>query len=539
MGDKQMPYEVTICTGDGKNAGTSTKCFLQIYGEHGHTEQMWLNGEKQHFEPSGIDVVKVLGKDVGKIVKIRLGHESQSKSDAWMVESVKIRHPKSTLKHEKHEHDTRSRSASGTRRTDSRHDLNTSHGRKLADKLKRQSSATYKHSDHDDDWRDNLHSRSQSPSPSASSDSGHERDNHKRKSVHNKKSVQVWTRPKTSDSRRGKHVSSSEHDSEEDHHHSNSRKNSTKHSTHRAKTPGDTAKHRANSAHGGRAKSTAAINKLPKPYSNSESDGEHSDDVKPGKNKHAKKSEEDHFVTYLFLCHCWIGRGEGDGQLVRELVPTDEKGQPLKGALKTTNYEVHVFTSDIKGSGTDANIFCTIYGTNGDTGVRALKDSATNSNKFERGQDDVFNIEAVDLGKIERLKIWHDNAGMGAAWHLDRVEMHFGNDKLIFPCEQWLSSSDGDGQICRDLIPLTTKQLKRANTAGSLKDEFALEMRAHIVSYHVKVATNKERGSGTDANVYVTLYGKDGDTGKIHLKTSLTNKNKFEAGQTDEFLVSI
>jgi hypothetical protein len=33
------------------------------------------------------------------------------------------------------------------------------------------------------------------------------------------------------------------------------------------------------------------------------------------------------------------------------------------------------------------------------------------------------------------------------------------------------------------------------------------------------------------------MYGKDGDTGKIQLKTSLTNKNKFEAGQTDEFLI--
>lgn len=29
----------------------------------------------------------------------------------------------------------------------------------------------------------------------------------------------------------------------------------------------------------------------------------------------------------------WFSKGEGDKQIVRELIPTDEKGHPLKGAL--------------------------------------------------------------------------------------------------------------------------------------------------------------------------------------------------------------
>jgi hypothetical protein len=37
------------------------------------------------------------------------------------------------------------------------------------------------------------------------------------------------------------------------------------------------------------------------------------------------------------------------------------------------SYEVHVHTSNIKGAGTDANIFCILYGTEGDTGERQLK----------------------------------------------------------------------------------------------------------------------------------------------------------------------
>lgn len=48
-------------------------------------------------------------------------------------------------------------------------------------------------------------------------------------------------------------------------------------------------------------------------------------------------------------------------------------------------YEVCVFTGDMLGAGTDANVFINIYGENGDTGERYLKNS-DNLNKFERGQ---------------------------------------------------------------------------------------------------------------------------------------------------------
>ena len=45
-----------------------------------------------------------------------------------------------------------------------------------------------------------------------------------------------------------------------------------------------------------------------------------------------------------------------------------------------------MFTGDVRGAGTDANVFCIIFGDRGDTGERKLHKSETNSNKFERGQ---------------------------------------------------------------------------------------------------------------------------------------------------------
>lgn len=44
-----------------------------------------------------------------------------------------------------------------------------------------------------------------------------------------------------------------------------------------------------------------------------------------------------------------------------------------------------VFTGDMLGAGTDADVFINIYGENGDTGERYLKNS-DNLNKFERGE---------------------------------------------------------------------------------------------------------------------------------------------------------
>ncbi len=48
-------------------------------------------------------------------------------------------------------------------------------------------------------------------------------------------------------------------------------------------------------------------------------------------------------------------------------------------------YQVKVFTGDVWGAGTDANVLINISGEYGDTGERELKNS-NNINKFERNQ---------------------------------------------------------------------------------------------------------------------------------------------------------
>ena len=45
-----------------------------------------------------------------------------------------------------------------------------------------------------------------------------------------------------------------------------------------------------------------------------------------------------------------------------------------------------VFTGDVRGGGTDANVFLTLFGYKGDTGERKLAKSETHRDKFEKGQ---------------------------------------------------------------------------------------------------------------------------------------------------------
>ena len=93
-------------------------------------------------------------------------------------------------------------------------------------------------------------------------------------------------------------------------------------------------------------------------------------------------------------------------------------------------------------------------------------------------QEDIFTVQCIHLGKLNKLKIRHDNSGLKTAWYLDRVEVE---DKIedctrVFPCNRWLATSEDDGQICRELVPVEESALKlerkrtlqRKNTVSSV-----------------------------------------------------------------------
>jgi hypothetical protein len=124
----------------------------------------------------------------------------------------------------------------------------------------------------------------------------------------------------------------------------------------------------------------------------------------------------------------------------------------LRG-LTPVCYDITIITGDELHAGTDANVYITIYGSNGDTGPRPL--TKRFRNLFERNQIDTFALEALDLGTLTAVKIEHDNKGFGAGWLLEKVVITNRVSGIVteFPCGKWLDKKKGDGQISRTLIP--------------------------------------------------------------------------------------
>ena len=50
--------------------------------------------------------------------------------------------------------------------------------------------------------------------------------------------------------------------------------------------------------------------------------------------------------------------------------------------------------------------------------------------------------------------------------------------------------------------------------------------------------TAKKTGAGTDSNVFLNIFGSQGDTGERPLMFSKTNRNKFEKGNVSGYVLT-
>ena len=78
-----------------------------------------------------------------------------------------------------------------------------------------------------------------------------------------------------------------------------------------------------------------------------------------------------------------------------------------------------MWTADVANAGTDARVFLQMYGVSGKKTEE--KDLRNKTDNFEQGQTDKFKIEAADIGRIQKIRIGHDGAGMFSGWFLEKV----------------------------------------------------------------------------------------------------------------------
>lgn len=153
---------------------------------------------------------------------------------------------------------------------------------------------------------------------------------------------------------------------------------------------------------------------------------------------------------YIFICNAHIPLSpKRDDYLTFECTKTIESFVSKARSLVPIKYEIIVITGDQKGAGTDANVFITVYGTNGESGRRQLRQSFRNL--FERDQTDRFMLEMLDMGELHKIRMEHDNSGLSPGWLLDRVEVTNTSNGVttVFICGKWLDKNKADGQIAR------------------------------------------------------------------------------------------
>ena len=90
---------------------------------------------------------------------------------------------------------------------------------------------------------------------------------------------------------------------------------------------------------------------------------------------------------------------------------------------KTIDYEVIVKTGDVKGAGTDSNVYCVLVDKAGNKSRDLLLDCRW-KNDFEKGCTDTFKIRNVpNLGPIESIELWRDSRGIGDDWFVEYLKV--------------------------------------------------------------------------------------------------------------------
>uniref|UniRef100_A0A8C7A7U9 Lipoxygenase homology PLAT domains 1 n=1 Tax=Neovison vison TaxID=452646 RepID=A0A8C7A7U9_NEOVI len=426
---KLVHYEVEVWTGDVGGAGTTARVYMQIYGEDGKTEVLFLSSRSKVFDRASKDTFQLEAEDVGEVFKIRLGHTGEGFGPSWFVDTLWLRHlvvREVDLTPE--EEARRKKEKDKLRQLLKKERLKAKLQRKKKKKKK-------KGSDEEDEGDEEEESSSEE--------------------------------------------SSSEEEEEEE-----------------------------------------------------TEEEEEEEEFGPGM--------QEVIEEYKFEAHRWLARGKEDNELAVELVPAGRPGP------EPNTYEVQVITGNVPKAGTDANVYLTIYGEEyGDTGERPLKRS-DKSNKFEQGQTDTFTIYAIDLGPLTKIRIRHDNSGNRPGWFLDRIDITDMNNEITyyFPCQRWLAVEEEDGQLSRELLPVDESYvLPSENEEGggggdsNPLDSLALEQKDKSTTFSVTVKTGDKKNAGTDANVFITLFGTQDNTGMTLLKSSKTNSDKFERDSIEIFTV--
>nr|XP_058165127.1 polycystin family receptor for egg jelly [Dasypus novemcinctus] len=159
-------------------------------------------------------------------------------------------------------------------------------------------------------------------------------------------------------------------------------------------------------------------------------------------------------LVYLVLA-LWAVRKEEMGHFLRENVIVLPDNDPYDNIC----YLVTIFTGSHWGSGTRANVFIQLMGTESTSDVHCLRHPHYKTHY--QGSINTFLLTTKsDLGDIYSIRVWHNNEGRAPSWYLSRIKVEnlFHGCIWLFICRKWLSvdtSLDRTFHVTRPDEPLT------------------------------------------------------------------------------------
>ena len=131
--------------------------------------------------------------------------------------------------------------------------------------------------------------------------------------------------------------------------------------------------------------------------------------------------------------------------------------------------------------------------------------------------------QMLSLGPLARCRVWHDNKGFGAAWHLDYIEVQDQKTlrKWKFQCNKWLSLSEDDKQISRDLVCEQAPGEEAEEKSGRTTFDF-------------EIITSDKQDGGMLHNAWIILEGKH-DTSRIFSFENSVEEKILRRGTANNF----
>uniref|UniRef100_A0A7M5V1G8 Polycystic kidney disease protein 1-like 2 n=2 Tax=Clytia hemisphaerica TaxID=252671 RepID=A0A7M5V1G8_9CNID len=137
---------------------------------------------------------------------------------------------------------------------------------------------------------------------------------------------------------------------------------------------------------------------------------------------------------------------------------------PLVGNQKSDKYlyQITVNTGTRREAGTTSNIYFNLSGTQGESGVRLLKDEENRA--FIRGSSLTFVMSTEkNLGDLVYLRIWIDNTG--GDWYLRNMEVIDlqSQEDTTFIVGKWFSVEKEEGFLVHNIAAASDSQMKEFN----------------------------------------------------------------------------